>query len=504
MKLFTYSHHLYLIVPAVLFVVYFVVLGCSRLISAKFFDRFKKSLSYALVSVVAFGAGIGLFSLEKSNYKVDFVPLEYTPYQVTGIMDGSVLSNKKSQYFFLNDVYLFGEDEDIHLERKLRVFLSNEIASECNLDLLKSGDQVFFEAYIKMTPVFGSNHIDSFAFKNNFQHTAYLYTPNIVYVDGKMDIFDATRNAVHDLYQNNFDPLYAGFAYSVISGDRTELDREMYSNFATVGIAHIVAISGLHVGFLVVLILWPLKRMRINKWLKLAILVFLLSVYAIFCGASPSVVRASIMAVVLLMGNLFGKQTDRLNNVSLAGVLILLFGPLYLFDLGFLLSFAGVFGIFFLYPVFRDALKFLRWKWLINSLAITLSADIATLPLIANYFGYVSVVSCISNLILVPLFGFVFMLLFVLTIVCLILPFLGFLLKVCQWGMVVIERGAGFLASLPFASFTYSGFSAPALTAYYLGMFSASRYFLTEPKVKVAVVSTCFGAFAIMVLIALI
>lgn len=504
MKLFTFDSHLYLVIPLLMFVAYFVVLACSRIFSEKFFISLKKSVSYVSVSLVAFGAGIGVFSLVKLEYKVDFVPLESTPYEITGVMDGNVLSNSKAEYFFLNNVYVFEDNQEVHLKRNLRVYVSKELASQLDLEQIKSGDQVFFKAYLDMTPVFKTNGIDSFAYKNNFQHTAYLYSTNVAFVEGKMDIFDFTKNAVHDLYQKNFDPLYAGFALSVISGDKTELDSEMYSNFSRVGIAHIVAISGLHVGFLVVMLLWMLKRSRFNRWVKLSIVVGVLSVYAIFCGASPSVVRASIMAVILLIGNLFGKQTDSLNSVSLAGVLILLFAPLFLFDLGFLLSFAGVFGIFFLYPVLKNALKFLHYKWIIKSLAITLSADIATLPIIANHFGFISVVSCISNLVLVPLFGFIFMLLFVLTIICLILPFLGFLLRICQWGLLIIERGAAYLASLPFASFDYSGFRTGALISYYTGMFCASRYLIISPKSKIALVSLCYGIFTCFVLFALI
>ena len=504
MSLFTFSSHLYLIIPLIGFVVYFLVVGCARLFSEKFFAYIKKSLVYMLVCVVAFGAGVGLFALTKAEYKADFVPLETTPYQVTGVIDGHVLSNNSAKYFFLENVHLYSEDEDVKLERNLRVYVANDIANECSLDDIKSGDQVFFSAYIKITPVFRKNSIDSFAYKNNFQHTAYIFSPNIYYVDGKANLMDITKNAVHQLYEDNFDPLYAGFAYSIISGDRSELDHEMISQFSRVGIAHIVAISGLHVGFLVLLLLWPLNRLRLNKWIKLTIVINVLLLYAIFCGASPSVVRACIMAIILLIGNLFGKQNDNLNNVSLAGILILLISPLFLFDLGFLLSFAGVFGIFCLYPVLKRALRFLRWKWLIESLAVTLSADIATLPIIANAFGYVSLVSSISNLVLVPIFGFVFMLLFVLTILCLLLPFLGVLLKVCQWGLMVVERGASYLASLPFASFNYHGFSPGALIAYYAGMFSLSRYVVPKYKVKVALISACYATFLIIVLISFI
>ena len=484
-----------LILPCTLFITYFLVFGLSKLLNEKFFLTVKKGLSYCVVGIFAFGAGVGLFALTQANYKLEFVPLPSANYEVRGTVDGGVQHNDNANYFFLKDVVVVEEGKEIYIERNIRVYVYKSYETNIDLNDIMSGDKISVWGNIRSTPVFKESGINSYAYKNNFQHTIYPDPISFELTKSSGNVFDNVKNSVYNLYEENLDSPYSGFAYSVFSGDRSDLDKSVLRDFSTIGIAHIVAISGLHVGFLVVLLMWFMKKMRFNKWTKLIVITISLSLYTIFCGASPSVVRASIMAIFLLLGNLLGKQTDNLNSVSLAGIIILLFSPLYIFDLGFLLSFAGVFGIFFLYPVFKDAFSFLKFKWLIEGTALTLAADIATIPIIANAFGYVSLISLIANLFLVPFFGFIFMAMFVLTIVVLILPFLKFMFYIINIAILCLVKVAGFLAGLPFASFTFSGFGAGALISYYSGMFVSSRYVVVEYKYKLALITICYVAF---------
>ncbi len=501
---YSFGLHLLLIIPCAIVVLYFLALGLSKLISEKVFSLLFKGVSYCLVSVVAFGLGVGLFALTKESYKLDFVPLPSQNYEVSGVVDGNCLHNDSANYFFLKDVIVVENGKEIKLSRNVRVYVSKNAAATVDLDSIRSGDRINLWGVMQTNPVFKNKSINSYAYKNNFQHTIYPDPTTIILTDGESNIFDSTKNSVKDLYKDNLDSPYSGFAYSVFSGDRSDLDRSIVQSFSVIGIAHIVAISGLHVGFLVMLLMWLMSKLKFNKWLKFAVIVVVLGMYAVFCGATASVVRASLMAIFLMLGKLLGKQTDNLNSVSLAGIIILLVAPLNIFDLGFLLSFAGVFGIFFLYPVFKDAFSFLKFRWLIEGVALTLAADIATMPIIANAFGYVSILSLVGNLLLVPLFGWIFMLMFVLTILVLILPFMKFLLEVVEWGIWLLINSASLLASLPFASFKFSGFGAGALVSYYSGMFVSSRFLVVNYKVKLALITICYVTFATLLLILLI
>ncbi len=503
--IFAYSKFIFgtkwvLITFCAVVILYFLVLGISVLFGKNVFSIIRRALSYALVGAISFGVGVGLFALTKEDYKLEFVPLPSESYAVSGIVDGNCMHNDNAKYFFMTNVVVEERGQQIHLDRHIRVYMSQN--SECSVDTdeIKSGDKVNLVGVIRVNPVFRSSSINSYAYKNDFQHTVYPDPLTITLETGSPNVFDSLKNSVHDLYKDNIDSPYAGFAYSVFSGDRSDLDRSIVNSFSSIGIAHIVAISGLHVGFLVLLLMWILSRLRVNKWARFSVVCVVLALYAFFFGASPSVVRASLMAIFLMLGNLLGKQTDNLNSVSLAGIVILLFSPLYIFDLGFILSFAGVFGIFFLYPVFKDAFAFLKFKWLIEGVALTLAADIATLPIIANAFGYVSVLSLIANLILVPLFGWIFMLMFVITILVLILPFMKFLLAIVEWGIWLLIESARLLASLPFASFNFAGFGVGALLSYYGGMFCSSRYLVVAPKYKIALITVCYVIFASILL----
>ena len=492
-----------LIVPCVIALLYFLVLGVSKPFSEKVFAFLLKGVSYCLVCVAAFGLGVGLFALTKADYKLDFVPLPSENYEVSGVVDGNCLHNDTASYFFLKDVTVIENGKEIKLQRKLRVYFSKNAETNVNLDSINSGDKVFLWGVMRCNPVFKDKSINSFAYKNGFQHTIYPDPLTLTVSHGQQNLFDMIKNTVKENYQQNLDKPYAGFAYSVFSGDRSDLDRSIVQSFSAIGIAHLVAISGLHVGFLVVLVMWLLSKMK-NKWIKFGVVLVVLGLYSVFCGATPSVLRASLMAIFLILGKLLGKQTDNLNSVSLAGIVILLFAPLDIFELGFLLSFAGVFGIFFLYPVFKDAFSFLKFKWLIEGVALTLAADIATMPIIANAFGYVSISSLVGNLLLVPLFGWIFMVMFVLTVIVLILPFLKFLLNIVEWGVWLLIHSASLLSSIPFASFKFAGFGTGALISYYTGMFVSSRYLVINYKIKLALITLCYVSFATFLLILLI
>ena len=503
-KQYNFSSHWWLITPCIIFLLYFFVLGVGKLFSEKFFTRMKKALSYCLVGVVSFGFGVGLFAITQENHKLEFVPLPSENYEVRGVVDGRCQHNDNANYFFLKNVTVIEKGNEFKLERNIRVYVNKDYETNIDITKVNSGDKVSVWGIIRSNPVFRQNSINSYAYKNNFQHTIYADPISFELTEGNGNFLDIIKNIVFDLHNENLEQPYSGLAYSVFSGDRSELDRGVVQSFSVIGIAHIVAISGLHVGFLVVLLMWIMGKLRLNKWAKFAIIFCSLGIYTVFCGASPSVIRASIMSIFLLLGRLLGKQTDNLNSVSLAGIIILLFSPLDIFDLGFLLSFAGVFGIFFLYPVFKDAFSFLKFKWLIEGVALTLAADIATLPIIANAFGYISVISLLANLLLVPFFGWIFMALFVFTILILILPFLKFLLWVIYAGLFCLVKAAQILASLPFASFSFGGFGFGALVSYYSGMFVSSRYLVVDFKIKLALITICYVTFCAFLLALLI
>jgi len=197
------------------------------------------------------------------------------------------------------------------------------------------------------------------------------------------------------------------FMAGVLAAERDQLSPELDLAFRRTGTAHILAVSGLHVGLLVLvvnLLLQRLKSATWGRWAAVALTGFILLVYTMVTGAAPSVRRASIMAMVVLSGAASGRPSFSLNALALADVIILFLDPLDLFSPGFQMSNAAVLSILLLYSRLNQQVK--RgggaarrvWRFVLSSLLLTVAASLGVAPLIAWYFGTVSLIAFAANL----------------------------------------------------------------------------------------------------------
>jgi competence protein ComEC len=167
----------------------------------------------------------------------------------------------------------------------------------------------------------------------------------------------------------------ASIAYAMLFGEKDGINKNIYNIFSIAGISHILAVSGLHIGVLIAILLLILKKCKASKLVTFITISSILIMYNTICGFSNSVVRASIMAMILLGANLFGKQYDALSSLSLAGIIICLFNPFALFSVGFQLSFACVFAIITLVPTINRGFEKIKFD---NAFTKTLSMSMAT------------------------------------------------------------------------------------------------------------------------------
>jgi competence protein ComEC len=198
-------------------------------------------------------------------------------------------------------------------------------------------------------------------------------------------------------------------------GDRTDLSEEIKTAFMNTGTIHVLAVSGSHVVLVAEIIFVVVGLLRFSKRPKILIAIMALLYYMFLTGATPSVVRATLMIIVFYLGKLFEERTDVYNVLGVSAIIILLIEPKQLFDVGFQLSFSAVFSIVYFYPKLNalipkipeplEEFKILKWVW--QLFAVSLAAQIGTLPFTAFYFGKVSIVSLFANLIVVPLVGLI-------------------------------------------------------------------------------------------------
>jgi ComEC/Rec2-related protein len=203
------------------------------------------------------------------------------------------------------------------------------------------------------------------------------------------------------------------------------------------------------------------------------------------CSFSPSVVRASIMAIIVLMSGLFGKQYDFVNSISLSGIVILLFSPLSAFDIGFQLSFLSVFSIAFVYPILTKFLNKTKLpKFLTDSFALTCCVQIGLLPLTVNYFGQMSLLSIFANMICIPLFEIAFIGTFVTTIFASIITPLGICFIPFKYIMNFITLVATFVSNQALFMIKLDSISFASVLCFYCGVFLVGDYVNLKKSIK--------------------
>ncbi|MEN9987684.1 MAG: hypothetical protein RLZZ585_723 [Bacteroidota bacterium] len=193
-----------------------------------------------------------------------------------------------------------------------------------------------------------------------------------------------------------------GIAQALILGDKSLLDNEIRNAFTATGSMHILAVSGLHIGLILQLILALIKlgARWVNRSTALLFVILLLWFYALMTGFSPSVIRAVFMFSVLTWTQWKGLQTSSINSLFFTAFIIVLWKPMYLFDIGFQLSYLAMLGIFLFYPkissIYKPESKILYYLW--EGTAIGFAAQVATTPLTLYYFHQFPNYFAIANL----------------------------------------------------------------------------------------------------------
>lgn len=256
------------------------------------------------------------------------------------------------------------------------------------------------------------------------------------------DVFLAVRSRLRDRLYRGMDEEPAAVTYALLIGDTSGISAGLLESVRYGGIAHIFSVSGLNIGSLYVFFRALTDKTRLRRLpagLRFAMTGGALVFYAGVCGFSASVLRATVMCLVLYASSLFGVKSDMLENTGIAALLLLAVHPVQLFDLGFGLSFAACLSIGVLSRTFRDGLDALlpfggrpedRPAGILRKirggsiefLAVSLAAQAGTLPLLLGSFGYISVWSLALNCIFVPFVDAVFSLLLALALVACLLP----------------------------------------------------------------------------------
>src|SRR5690606_31510523 len=173
-------------------------------------------------------------------------------------------------------------------------------------------------------------------------------------------------------------------------------------------ILHVLAVSGMHVVLLFSTISYVLKHLHIPKRIITILLIVFLLIFSLMAGFSGSVVRAALMCLMTIVGTLTGRRIHTINLLVGSMLLILLFEPNYLFDVGFQLSYLAVFSIVFCYPVVQHYFTFKNWmlNYFGQLVGVSLVAQLGVLPLSIYYFNQIPLLFLIGNIIAIPITSF--------------------------------------------------------------------------------------------------
>lgn len=239
------------------------------------------------------------------------------------------------------------------------------------------------------------------------------YLPNSISVGERNDLSFSEKirqkrlNILAKIDQTSLDKRSREFMKGIILADRTEMDKATVRDFRNSGMMHILAISGTHMAIIFGVILLVLNFLFPPKFRRHKIVLALLLIwsFAVFIDFGNSVVRSCVMISAYYMFVLLQRKTDLLHSMAIAGFVILAANTNQLFEVGFQLSFVAVFGIYwFNQPI----LKYLPQpknkfqNFMVNIFSISMSAQLATIPLLIYYFHQYSFISVIANLVIIP------------------------------------------------------------------------------------------------------
>jgi competence protein ComEC len=299
---------------------------------------------------------------------------------------------------------------------------------------------------------------------------------------------DEAQKYLFHIFDALHPPEQANFLKGIVWGNRSDISDEVKQSFMDTGTIHILAVSGSNVAFVTLAIYSLLGFFRLSKRHIIGITIAALIVYMVITGSSASVVRATIMAMVILIGTVIERRTDIYNTIAVSALILLLWNPNNLFDVGFLLSYSAVISIIYFYPPLKQLIQKIPERYrkiklvepILELFAVSLAAQVGTIPFTAYYFGRFSLISLLANIPVVPLSG---LNTFVGFIEVMAFPISHKLAWMCAavndvlvWLLLNFVKVA---ASIPYAVVEMGTLSVLAMLTYYcivIGVFNANRH----------------------------
>lgn len=406
--------------------------------------------------------------------------------------------------------FVYGEIEKIYYSNGYKALLNNvqieneKINSKILLKInseLKIGDIIGVHSYL-FKPV--DNVIE-----DGFNYKQYLYHNNIsangyaiddiVIINTKPNV---VQNEIKQIINNNFSQKNGAIINALMLGDKSNIEKKDYQKIIDLGLAHILAISGMHIGFLMgfsfllfrffIVAVFGSKTYGINvKNISIILALFVAGTYVYISQFQISAIRSFLMAVVFVFGILMGRKTISFSKVFVIFLLMLLYNPFYLFNISFQLSFIAVVILVLYFENISQQQTVVNYFK--NIIKTSIIITVFMFPIITHYWGGAQILGVITNVVVIPLVGFVILPLSFLSI---IINLIGF-----EFGFYyIVNIGLDFLYWFinVFNNFDYKTFDIPYINStllfvMYVLMFVFFKYnFVGKFKYVMGILSLLF------------
>jgi competence protein ComEC len=356
---------------------------------------------------------IGIYAVNSKNSFLNptyFAKSNYQIYQVR-ILEPPTEKQKSIKI----KVDVLSRNDTVTIGKSL-IYLEKTEASK----ILKYGDILLIHAkFNPITPNGNPLEFDYGKYLKQFDihHQTYLKQNKWQHISQSTNsIFEYTyaiSNYLNTVIEkSDLKPWNKPIAKALLLGHKEDLDKETLRTYSSAGAMHVLAVSGLHVGIIMLILMYilkPIKKIIYGRHIFVILILFGVWFYAFITGLSPSVLRSSLMFSFIIIGKELQRETSIYQSILVSAFILLLIDPLSLFKVGFQLSYLAVLGIIYLQPKIYNLLytkhKVIDKAWQITSVSI--AAQIATFPLGLFYFHQFPNLFLISNLIVIPLAGLI-------------------------------------------------------------------------------------------------
>ncbi|MDR1245301.1 MAG: ComEC family competence protein [Endomicrobium sp.] len=355
-------------------------------------------LIYALA--IIFADFFGYFSYENQSKLYTF-----TKNNSIVSIEGKVLSEphvSKNRKRFLLETYnvnenIIGEKIIVNSPNGYSIHYGDIINIEGKLKRPKSSDSFDYQKYLARNNVYVVCDVYSFEYIES--------KPNSI----KKIALNVSQD-ISNKFNAYFKKSYADILKSLILGDKSSLTQSVKNDFISSGVMHILVVSGLHVSFISAIILFILKLTGVSLKKAYILSIPIIFFYVIMTGANPPALRAAIMLSCIFLSFALDREPLIYNSLALSALAILIFEPQQLFTASFQMSYGATIGIVHFYKdifaIFENVESFIL-RFFCGVLSVTLAVQVVLIPICIYYFSKVSIISFLTNIIVVPLVGII-------------------------------------------------------------------------------------------------